>query len=132
MEKTDLGTAENPNWDGAGFDYYKWFKAFHLDTLEKYQNLIDEQYNSLPLGKAYNQDNIKLLLDYLDQLLKLYKWLPKGEGGKETMDALKKDRNQLEQLYLNRETNDNSFWLAQEIKMKVFSITNNMDALCED
>ncbi|EZH73502.1 hypothetical protein ATO12_16325 [Aquimarina atlantica] len=123
---------DKPNWGDKSFDYFKWFKFHHLKTLEKYHNLINKQYKKLPLGKGYKSEDIKLLLNYLDELIKLYDWLPDTSGGKDSMDKLIEYRNEFEELYLNHSVDDASYWLAQEINLKVFTIYNYMNAICEE
>ena len=128
----NIPPANQPDWDNASFDYFQWFKIHHLPTLEKYHTLLEQQYEGLPVGKGYDQMQLSNMLGYLDELIRLQDWLPDTEGGIETMDKVIRDRNQLEELYLNKATNDQSYWLAQEVKLKVFELYNYMSALCED
>lgn len=123
---------DKPNWGDESFNYFEWFKFHHLKTLEEYYTLINQQYKKLPLGKGYQQEDIKLLLNYLDQLIKLYDWLPDTGGGTDSMDKVIEYRKEFEELYLNKAVDDASYWLAQEINHKVFTMYNYMSAICED
>ena len=130
--KNTIPPFDKPNYKDKSFDYYEWFKHHHLSTLEKYHLLIEKQYNNHPLGKGYQKKDITLFLNYLDELNKLYNWLPNTNGGTHTMDEVIEYRKKFEELYLNKDVNDSSFWLVQEIKLKVFTIYNYMEAMCED
>lgn len=130
--KNSIPPFDQPEWEDDAFDYFRWFKFHHLKTLKKYYVLIEKQYEKLPLGKGYGQEDIELLLSYIDELIKLYNWLPQTEGGTVAMDKLIQYRKEFEELYLNKDVDDNSFWLAQEINHIVFTINNYMEAICED
>jgi hypothetical protein len=38
------------------------------------------------IGKGYKSEDIKLLLNYLDELVKLYNWYPDTGGGKDSIN----------------------------------------------
>ena len=103
---------DQPNWGDQSFDYFGWFKFHHLNTLKKYYTLIEEQYEKLPLGKGYDKEDIELLLNYLDELIKLYDWLPNTGGGTDSMDKVIEYRKKFEELYMNKNADVSSYWLA--------------------
>lgn len=125
----DIPAFDKPNWGNESFDYFEWFKFHHLKTLKKYNLLVKEQYDRLRLGESYNAGEVQLLLGYLDELIKLYDYLPQTTGGTHKMDKLIADRKKLEGIYRN---NEDCYHLVQEIKLKVFTICNYMQAICDD
>ncbi|WP_298954577.1 hypothetical protein [uncultured Nonlabens sp.] len=122
---------DQPKWGDESFDYFGWFKFHHLNTLKKHHTLIKEHYKTLPSGKGYHKEDIELLLNSLDELIKLYDWLPNTAGGTDAMDKVIKYRKEFEELYMNKNADDSSYWLAQEIIFKVSTIYNYMDSICE-
>jgi len=130
--KKEIPPADQPNWEDESFDYFAWFKFHHLNTLKKYHTLIESQYKKHPVGKGYGQEEITLLLTYLDEVIKLHDWLPDTGGGKDSMDKIIKYRNELEERYLNEPADDASFWVVQEVKVTLAAICNYMEAICEE
>lgn len=130
--ESTMPPADQPKWGEESFDYFGWFKFHHLKTLEKYHKLIRKQHEGIPPGTGYPPGEVKLLLGYLDELIKLYDWLPDTAGGTESMDTVIKYRNKFEESYLNQDIDEGSYWLAQEVDLEVSTMYNYMEAICED
>lgn len=122
--------ADQPNYGGP-FNF-KWFKFHHLRTLENHYNALENQYKRLPLGEGYSQEEIKIMLVHLDELIKLFDYLPDTRGGQGTMNEVIKSRDSFKSNYLNKDLNKMSFLDVQDIIFNVFTIYNYMNALCED
>lgn len=72
------------------------------------------------------------MLVHLDELIKLFDYLPDTRGGQGTMNEVIKSRDSFKSNYLNKDLNKMSFLDVQDIIFNVFTIYNYMNALCED
>lgn len=126
----NLPPADAPEWGGPY--NWEWFKFHHWHKLEKGYVEYKAFYNSLENGKALSQESIKTILNNVDPIIELISWLPAVDGGQGTIKELITARNKYKESFLDKEDNHMSYWEAQEIYMKIFSVYNYMSSFCED
>jgi hypothetical protein len=121
--------ADQPDWGGPY--NWAWFKFHHLKTLKKHFTAIEKQ-SEKHSKTPYLPEEIKTFLSHLEELIKLYDWLPDSGGGQSAMKLVIKKKKAYESAYYEKELNPGSYWDAQQIVEDVALIYNYMDACCED
>lgn len=128
--QNDLLPADRPDWGGPY--NFGWFKYHHFETLNTHANAIQEQQDRLPSGVVYPPAEIKIVLHHLDELIKLANRLPATSDGQYCLEAIVKKRNAFEIAVQQNDHTGMSYWVVQEIVMKVFELQNYMSAMCEE
>lgn len=113
-------------------DYFSWFKTYHLSTLQIYTKLIRAQIKTVEVELGYSQFEVNLLLNYLEEIIKLKNSFPDTQGGSGNLMKLVNFKTEIETKYLNKNTDPSSYRLAQNIKITVSVLCNYMEAICED
>ncbi len=113
------------------FDF-QWFKENHLKELNDIHNDLKECYESSPLGKPFTREKIKQFLEIFERLTPYDEYLPNSGGGLPVLKKAKVQADEFKNRFLDKPDDSASYWLAQEIKMKVFTIHNYMETMCLD
>ncbi len=113
------------------FDF-QWFKENHLKELNNIHSDLKKCYKSSPLGKPFTQEKIKQFLEIFERLDPYSKYLPNSGGGLPVLKKAKVQADDFKNRFLDKPDDPASYWLAQEIKMKVSNIFNYMETMCLD